>query len=66
VLSDLDGFFLASVTAGLARSKAQTICFVTEDEEPAHVHIVGKKPKSVQKSFAREAEWVLGPADSAS
>ncbi len=58
--------FLASLSAGRARSKAQSVCPVTEDDEPAHVHIVGKKPKSVQKSFAREAEWVLGPTDSAS
>lgn len=61
ILSHFDGFFLASVTAGFARSLGQMVSPAPEIEEPAHVHVIGPKPKKVRQALAVETKWVIGP-----
>ena len=61
VLAGLEGFSIASITAGLARSKGQGIQRAPLPEEPAHAEVFGKKTKSVQKAFCRASEWVVRP-----
>lgn len=61
VLSGYPGYSLASVLAGFARQHQQMIVRAPEAGEPAHCHMVGKKPKAVQKALAKHAVWVLPP-----
>lgn len=61
LIVSLDGFFLASVPAGLARSINQGVSRQPLLEEPAHAVVFGKKTNSVRKRFAREATWIIGP-----
>lgn len=53
------GFGLASVGAGEARSKNQTVCSDPLPEESAHAVVCGPKPKSVRRWFARNADWAI-------
>lgn len=61
VLEDHSDFALASVTAGLARELNQIVLRDPRDGQPAHAHVIGKKSKRVQRTFAEHAEWVLPP-----
>lgn len=61
VIARLDGFRLASVTAGLARSLNQGIARRPLETEPAHAEVSGRKTDGVRKRFAREAIWIIGP-----
>jgi hypothetical protein len=56
-----EGYSLASITAGLARSCQQG---VARDEEggPAHGVVFGDKPRPIRKRLAEESEWVVPPA----
>lgn len=61
VLRDHEDFALASFTAGEARSLEQKIVKDPREGQPAHAHVVGNKPKRVQKAFAKFAKWVIPP-----
>lgn len=61
VIAHLQGFYLASVTAALARSLAQGVVRRPLPEEPAHAEVFGKKTEGVRRKFAREAVWVISP-----
>ena len=63
VLAGHQGFYLASVTAGLARSLKQAIARRPVPEEPAHAEVFGKKTKSVKRKrkLAKAATWIIGP-----
>lgn len=61
VLRDYDGFALAAITAGLARSKQQGVAKEPLPEEPAHGVVFGNKPRSVSKTLALGSEWVIAP-----
>ena len=63
ILEGHKNFALAYITAGAARDLAQAIVKNPRDGQPAHAHVVGNKPKSVQRSFARVAEWEIPPPE---
>ena len=61
VLAGLEGFALASITAGLARECRQGIQRDPIQEEPAHAFVFGKKTSGVKSRFAKECRWVIQP-----
>ena len=61
VLSGYSEFAIASITAGLARSKQQLVVRDPIVDEPAHALVCGKKTSAVKKAFSRESLWVLLP-----
>lgn len=63
VVSGLPGYGLAGFTVRCARGLGQAVVRAPEPDEPAHCHIVGDKPKRVQRALAKEARWVLPPPD---
>jgi hypothetical protein len=63
LLTGLEGFGLASITAGLARGCGQGIKRDPTPEEPAHALVFGKKTASVKNRFAKECQWVIQPDD---
>jgi hypothetical protein len=61
------GFALASISAGLVRSKNQGVVKDPRPEEPAHAVVFGKKTDSVRRAFAKQSEWVIpSPSESQS
>jgi hypothetical protein len=62
VIAGREGFCLASVTAGLARSLKQGIVRRPLPSEPAHAEVFGPKTESVRKQFARSAIWIIPPS----
>lgn len=63
VLQGHDGFALAQITAGLARSKQQGVQRDPLFEEPAHALVFGNKTDSVKKTFAKGCTWIVPPPD---
>ena len=63
VLEGHEEFALAYFTAGAARDLDQAIVKDPKDGAPAHAHVIGNKTKSVQKSFAKIAEWEIPPPE---
>src|SRR5882724_4978871 len=61
VLIRLEGFALASITAGLARDCGQGVARDPTDDEPAHALVFGKKTGSVRGRLAKECRWVIEP-----
>jgi hypothetical protein len=65
VLVGHDGYALASITAGLAREKKQTVHPDPLPEESSHTVVCGDKrsgnKKSAKKVFAHSARWVVAP-----
>jgi len=68
VLAGHEGYALASITAGLAREKNQTVHPDPLTEETSHAVVCGDKrsgnKKSAKKAFAMNAKWVVRPPDS--
>jgi len=62
VLIGHQGFAVVSLTAGLVRSKGQTVFPDPLPEESSHAKVCGPKPESTRRWFARQAEWVIAPA----
>jgi hypothetical protein len=56
-------FALAAVTAGFAREQKQGVDLEPTDF-PGHAVVFGKKPKSISRSFAKAAKWVIAPTQS--
>lgn len=54
-------FGLASIHAGVVRSRSQIIVRVPLEDEPAHAVVVGTKSKSTKKALAAAAQWVVPP-----
>ena len=61
VLQGHEGFALAQITAGLARSKQQGVQRDPRPDEPAHALVFGRKTESVRRAFAKACEWVTPP-----
>ena len=65
VLAGHGGYALASITAGIARSKNQTVHPDPLPEETSHAVVCGDKRSgsnnSAKKVFARSAKWVISP-----
>lgn len=61
VLAGHEGYALASITAGQVRTKNQTVSPDPLPEESAHANVCGPKPKSTQRWFAKQAQWVVPP-----
>lgn len=61
VLRGLDGYGLASLTAGAARVCGQAVARDPLPDEPAHGLIAGSKTKGVKKRLAAAAVWVVLP-----
>ena len=59
ILVGHEDFAVASITAGLARSRSQMIVRDPLPESPAHALVVGNKTYSVRKEFAKKCEWVV-------
>jgi hypothetical protein len=59
-----DGYWLAAITAGLARQCQQGVTRDPLIDELAHALVFGKKTKAVRQRFAREARWVVAPETS--
>ena len=62
VLTGHEGFALAVITAGLARSCEQGIAREPIPDEPAHAVVFGRKTDSVKKRLARGSHWVVPPS----
>jgi len=54
-------YSLAAVSAGLVRSQELGVAKDPIPSEPAHAVVFGKKSKSVRKTLARAARWVIAP-----
>ena len=56
-----EGYALAGITAGLVRSREQTVFSDPLPEESSHANVCGPKPPRVRREFAKQAEWVVPP-----
>ncbi len=63
IVQDRGKFAVAAVSAAVVRGCQQTIQRMPEPNDPAHAHVTGAKPGSVQKQLSRAAEWVVPPLD---
>lgn len=54
-------FGLVEFSAGLARKLQQGVRRAPLHDHPDHGEVFGKKPKSIQRAFARNAMWVRLP-----
>lgn len=54
-------FAIAEFPSSVAREKNQAIRRDPTPQEPAHVLLVGEKPKSVSKALARASKWAWPP-----
>ena len=63
VVQDRSKFALASLTARQVREHRQVINRMPEPGDPAHAHVLGEKPGSVQRALATVAVWVLPPTN---
>jgi hypothetical protein len=61
ILTGHEGFALASITAGLARSKKQGVARDPQPDESAHALVFGKKTASVSRALAKGSVWVTEP-----
>jgi len=65
VLAGHAGYGLASITAGIAREKKQTVHPDPLPDESAHAVVCGDKrsgnKNSAKKTFAMTAKWVVAP-----
>lgn len=60
VLTENEGFALASITAGLVRQCEQGV-MRRPDIDLAHAEVFGEKTGSVRRKFAENAVWVVPP-----
>jgi hypothetical protein len=60
-IADHPGFFLASFTAGEARSLAQGVSRTPTATEPAHGSVFGEKTRKICRALSRLARWVIAP-----
>ena len=64
VLAGYDKYALAGFTAGFARNECgQGVERAPLDNDPAHAHVFGKKTRSTQRKFARNAAWIVAPPE---
>jgi hypothetical protein len=63
VLRGHEGYALASITAGLVRSKGLKIVHDPLEGLPAHVEVRGPKTRQVKSALAKAAVWVVPPAE---
>lgn len=61
VLVDAARNALATIPVGVVRAQAQVIVRDPLPQDPSHAHVIGMKPKAVQKALAEAAEWVIPP-----
>lgn len=61
VLRGFDGFGVVALTAGFVRVHGQGVVKKPLLDDPSHGEVVGKKTRSTQRAFARQAEWVVRP-----
>jgi hypothetical protein len=57
----MKGHGIVSLRVGYLRGKGQEVRLSPELGDPAHVDVVGEKPRSLRREFATEAEWVVLP-----
>jgi hypothetical protein len=62
VLADHDGFAVAGISAGLARTNGQGIMRKPRANDPAHAEVFGLKPEGLRRKFAKASDWVIAPA----
>lgn len=55
------GFAVAALTARQARDDGQRVVRDPRPDEPAHAIVVGPKPRSVRRRWAKSARWVVLP-----
>lgn len=64
VLAGHEGFALVAIKVETLRSCNLRVLDAPRNHlPPGHVHVVGDKPKQVQKKIARECRWVVEPSD---
>jgi hypothetical protein len=63
VLMEYADFALASLTAGMVRSKQQGILRDPTPEEPAHALVFGRKTDSVKRALAKASLWIVPPSE---
>lgn len=61
VLANHPNFGLVSISAGHVRSTRQTVHPDPVPDESSHAVVCGPKTRRTRKSYARQAEWVVGP-----
>jgi hypothetical protein len=63
VLAGHQGFALAAITAGLARACGLGVVRDPLPDNPAHAVVFGPKTNAVIRRLARQATWVIAPAE---
>jgi len=53
--------YVAAITAKLARDEQQRLWRSPTEEDVAHGEVIGDKPSSRRKRFAKAAVWVVPP-----
>jgi hypothetical protein len=61
ILEGHDGFALAAITAGAARTCGLGVVRDPLPTEPAHALVVGPKTKAIQRRLAKAAIWIVPP-----
>lgn len=61
LLNGHDGYGLAALSAGHARSCKQGIQRAPTENDPAHAHIIGEKPRSVRKCLLGGTSMLVEP-----
>jgi hypothetical protein len=59
VLSRFEGYALAAIRAGTARSFGQGVARTPEPDEPAHASVFGPKTGKNKRGMAKAATWVV-------
>ena len=54
---------VASISAQFARDQNQIIVQAPTEADDSHTHVIGDKPKRVQRNFAKVAKWPIEPPD---
>jgi len=60
-LEGFDGYALAAITAGLARTHNQGVVHDPNDEDAAHGLVYGHKTDSIRSRLAKGSVWVIPP-----
>jgi hypothetical protein len=58
-----EGYTLAAVTMGFARTVQQGIQRDPQPNDPSHALLFGTKTKSVRRKLAENSEWIVAPQE---
>ena len=61
IIEQFPGYGLIEIPGSVIKMTNQTVELVTENGDITHAHIIGEKPKSVRREFAKHFKWVILP-----